>query len=225
MSAENLAAMFARADRIDVREGMVAYNRYRLMMFAISEHYDVSIDRVTAAFVAMSPNNDYVGNLRSLISVLEGRKRGLPAERITISTYRHCMLRALDYLSGAADFLASAAGLKIINFYHNILTPDNPRFVTIDGHICATWMGKRLTMKEAIVRKPGDYNEISDAIKGLAFRELILPNQYQAILWFARKRVMNVVYDPQLDLFTDPNDIWRTYRHISSIKPYEERNG
>lgn len=217
---ENLAKMFALADTIDRNEGKVAYVRYRDLMWEIAFEYKMELELVVAAFVSLSPNNDYLGNLRSLITLLDGIRDGKPLGRITCSTYRHCLERAYNYATRKRNFLAETTGQKILNFYHNIITPYDNRWVTIDGHINAVWLGlKSATMKQAILRKRADYAEVANAIKRLAFREYLLPNQYQAILWFTRKRVINRVYDPQLDLLSDP---WKVYRQIKDIRPYPE---
>lgn len=220
MSEQNLARMFALQDRIDREEGEKAYFRYRQVMAGLGEHYGVSIEKVTAAFCALSPNNDYTGNLRSLVSVLEGFARGWPAEKIVVSTYGHCKFRALSYVNGSASFTDSVKGLKITNFYNNVLYPEDNRWVTIDGHMCAAYRGERLTMKEAIVRGAREYRMIADATKKLAFEAFLLPNQYQAIVWFVRKRVLGIKYDPQMSLMVPADDVWRTLRNVSEIKPY-----
>lgn len=216
---DNLRQWFARADCIDIAEGVLAYPRYHQVMTDFSQCYDVPKERVVAAFVALSPNNDYYGNLRSLASVLHGVRTGKDWDKIVVSTYGHCKTRALQYVVGSLDFLTTARGHKIKNFYHNIITPTDNRYVTIDGHMSSIWNGKIQTMKEAII-KPHQYRVIADAVKLCAFEQFLLPNQYQAILWFTRKRVLRVRYDGQLALFSPRDDVWQTLRDVSKVLPY-----
>lgn len=223
MTEANLARMFERADEHDIAEGRMAYPRYRLVMVSFAERYQLPIERVTAAFVAMSPNNDYLGNLRSLVSVLEGHRLGLAPDKVAVSCYGHCKLRAFGYIRGSADFLSTVSGRKIRSFYHNILSPDDGRWVTVDGHVVCAWRDKNLTMKQAILRRRSEYDEIEHAIKRLAFGAFMVPCAYQAALWFARKRHANVIYDPQLKLFQARDDIWQTHRKLEEIQPYEVR--
>lgn len=220
MSKQNLKAMFERADAIDMREGLLAYQRYHQVMSDISLKFGSPIELVIAAFVALSPNNDYVSNLRSLVSVVTGIKNGLPLKDIKVSTYKHCRDRAFSYLKGEVDFISQVKGPKIINFYHNVLRPDDNRWVTVDGHICAAWRGKNLTMKEAIVRNKREYDNIAGAIKQLAFEQFMLPNQYQAVLWFTRKRIFNIKAKLQLGLFSPADDVWNTYHDINELRPF-----
>lgn len=223
MPEKELESLFERADGVDYVEGQLAYVRYNMVMRSLAECYGVRIDRVVAAFCAMSPNNDYTGNLRSLVSVLDGYKRGLMFDDVQISTYRHCGQRAWSYVTGEVDFASTVGGLKITNFYWNILQPENVGYVTIDGHMCAAWRGTRATMKEAIVKSDRAYNEIAYAVKRLAFSRFLIPNQYQAIIWFVRKRVFEIKYDPQVDMFTPHDDLWRTQRNVKDIEPFPLR--
>lgn len=220
---ENLKAMFARADKVDLAEGLLAYQRYHRVIHDMAAHWGTFPDRTLAAFVALSPNNDYVGNLRSLASCLEGVMAGKPVENVKVSTYNHCRDRAYSYLLGRVNFLDDAKGLKIRNFYHNVLCPDSNLWVTVDGHICAVWRGERLTMKEAIVKGKHEYNEIANAIKRLAFSEFMLPNQYQTVLWFTRKRTLGIKVGSamQHDWLMPSDDMWKTYHNVDEIKPYK----
>ena len=197
MSERNLELMFERADDVDFEEGKLAYFRYNELMQRIARKYNYPLARVVAAFVSLSPNSDYTGNLRSLISLLEGIAAGVPCDQITVSTYKHCRDRAHAYVLADREFLKLTHGQKVLSFYHNVMTPEDNRYVTVDGHVVAAWRGQNLTMNEAILRKKRDYVEIADAIKRLAFRRYLLPNQYQAVLWFARKRSLGIRYDPR----------------------------
>jgi hypothetical protein len=215
----NLEKYFAMADSIDLEEGQNAYRRYHDLMLALSHRYDQPMDRVVAAFAALSPNNDYLGNLRSLVSVLVGLRDGVPDERITVSTYKHCRDRALAYMRGV-PFVTPERGLKILNFYYNILRPEDSGYITIDGHMVAAYRDEDLTMKEAICRSKSEYMMIAHDARINAFRNFLLPNQYQAIVWFARKRTLNIKYDPQIDIFAPRGDTWHISRNIAYIEPF-----
>jgi hypothetical protein len=221
--AKQLEAMWAKADRVDIDEGRLAYFRYHDVMCSIAAAYNVDLPLVIAAFCSLSPNSDYVGNLRSTISVLEGMRAGVPDECITVATYNHCKTRALSYLRGQRLFLGETKGLKITNFYHNVLSPEDSRWVTIDGHMVAIARGQNLTMKEAILKGSREYREIAHHVKAMAFALYMLPHQLQATLWFARKRIFNIKYDPQGSLFHGSTDQWRTLIDVSQLKPYANK--
>lgn len=218
-----LQVMLAQADQIDIDEGMLAYQRYHRVMLALSERFSVHPRRVCAAFCSLSPNSDYFGNLRSTVSVLDGIAKGKPAELITVSTYNHCKLRAIEYATGAKDFLRFTTGPKIRAFYMNILDPTDWQYVTIDGHMSAMWQDDpKMTMKEALLPLRV-YKEVQAAVQQIAFENFMVPNQLQAALWFTRKRLSRVVYDPQLSLFADKTDVWKTLVDVADLHPYDDK--
>ena len=222
-STTNLMNLLLMADATDRAEGALAYTRYHNMMRQMAELYDADFERTVAAFAALSPNNDYLGNLRSLATVLDANRRHIPPERVTVSTYGHCRDRAMKYLSGEAVFLDTVKGQKIRAFYRNIVDPQDPEPVTIDGHMVAAWMGQELTMKEAIIR-PRQYEHVADGVRRLAKLTGQIGNQLQATVWFVRKRVLKVRYDPQVGLFDWLDDnVWRTLVPLEELRPYPEK--
>jgi hypothetical protein len=222
MTAANLEALLAQADATDRSEGLLAYRRYHMVMTAMAQRYGTTVTKAAAAFCSLSPNSDYYGNLRSAVTVLHGVAYGWSLEDIQVSTYRHCLHRAYSYVAHDVDFLSVVKGPKITAFYMNVTNPEDERWVTVDGHMVAAWRGERLTMKEAIP-KTGEYRAISAAVKQLAFRNFMRPLEFQATLWFTRKRVLNIKADLQRDLLLPPDDVWQTVRDVERIQPYPRR--
>lgn len=221
-SADNLVRYLDMAHEDDVMEGKLAYGRYHSLMRDLSRRYGFPFENITAAFVSLSPNNDYIGNLRSLISLIEGVRDRRGFSEITISTYRHAGERAYDFLVGREPFLTKGRGLKISSFYRNIIDPNDMEPITVDGHISAAWQGiNRLTMKEAIVKTRGDYTRVADALRSLAADRGLIGNQAQAIIWFARKRLNGVKQTPQLDLFRPSDDFFSV--KIDDLRAYKRK--
>lgn len=202
MSYDHLRALLDKADAIDLRDGMSAYSTYNKVIHNFAQAYGAKFEPTLAAFCALSPQNDYYGNLRSLASVLHAVQHSLPIESVVVSTYSHCRNRAYAYLTGASDFLSSVKGLKIRAFYANILDPADPYPVTVDGHMVCAWRGINVPMKVASVRPP-EYDEIAHNVRELASELELIPNQLQAIIWLTRKRLEKIKYNPQLNLFGD----------------------
>ncbi len=214
--------MLDQADEIDQLEGQMAYCRYNEMMQRYADEYDFPLTGITAAFCSLSPNNDYVGNLRSLTSVLNGLNVGTPHDKIVVSTYNHCKDRAIKYLLGQEDFVTKTRGPKILSFYENILNPMCSEHVTIDGHMVAAYVGDpNMNMKEALVNK-SKYFEIVGLVKEIAKERSILSNQVQAIIWFTRKRIFNIKFNPNMDLFQDNSDIWKIIIPLDHLPGYGE---
>lgn len=214
-SVQNLTRLFERASADDIRDGRGAYQTYHRVIDEFARHYGTTFERALSAFVALSPNSDYQGNLRSLASVLMAARDGIPCQRVTVSTYKHCRDRAYSYVTGRRLFLVDAKGLKVRSFFLNILDPDDPRPVTVDGHICCAWRGVDAPMKQATVR-PSEYERIASGIRRFAKAKGMLPNQMQATLWMARKRLLRIRYEGQLDLFRDA-----IFVRPEDAKPYQ----
>lgn len=220
MSVDNILSVYSRADRIDLDEGMHAYVRYHESLKYYARFYSVKMPHVIGAFAALSPNNDYIKNLRSLVTLLEGMRRGAQVHGCTVSTYKACRDRAWCFLHGK-DFLETTVGKKTRNFYLNILNPYDYEPVTIDGHMACVYVGRRMTMKE-VVRSRFKYDEVAQAVRQAAYDIGILPNQLQATLWFTWKRINNVLYTgDQLDVFADrESNHWGTIVDPARIRPF-----
>jgi hypothetical protein len=218
MSLKNLRDLWAQADEMDISDGIHAYQRYHEVMKTIAAHFSTPLNMTTAAFVALSPNSDYLGNLRSLISMLEAKRQGFDYEDAIVSTYNACRARAALYLK-STPFLDHAKGLKTRAFYQNILEPTKPGPVTVDGYMYHAWAGTTGGMRDANITKK-IYGQISEDISKLARQHGYLPHETQAILWFARKRINGVVYSGQLDLFGADLGFQKTTFSVEEIKPY-----
>lgn len=223
MTIQRLISFYEGSTVADREEGKRAYFRYHEIMRDFAGHYGVPVDWTTAAFVALSPNNDYLGNLRSLASVLTAVRDGVPFDRVTVTTYRHCGRRAYGYASGSMDFLSTVKGPKIRAFYFNIVEPWDNRHVTIDGHMSCIWRGCDLTMRHAVVKSKREYNHIAEAMKTAAASVGLLPNQFQATLWLYRRALLGLHVDKQLSIFNQ-DDHGGTVYQPGEIVPYAMRD-
>jgi len=215
----NIENVLAKVDATDRKEGLVAYQNYHDLMKSIADYYRTGFVQTVAAFVSLSPNNDYKGNLKSTATLLYGINAGTPLNKIKTSTYRHCLHRAYDYVVGNKDFLVETKGPKIRNFYCSILAPKDKQYITIDGHMHNIWFGKARNMKAAMV-KSGQYDIIANDFKKVARRNGLIPNQLQAMLWFTWKRINRIVYNPQYRLGCS-DDFWGLKISPEEIGRYE----
>jgi hypothetical protein len=217
-SQRNIKRVLDLADSVDIDEGRLSFFRYHEVLRNMSAHYGVDFQTTVAIFCALSPNSDYRGNLRSTASVIAGHLAGIDRDRIRVATYNHCRDRAFEYLNGTS-FLATVRGPKIRSFYLNIINPMDPDPVTIDGHAVNIWRGRRKNLKSVV----GDfrYKHVAGEYRDVARRVGLLPNQVQAITWFAWKRIHRILYPgEQLKLFGDPGDRWETLADPASVIPF-----
>lgn len=207
------------ADACDMAEGIASYWRYRALMERLADFYRAPLPTVCAVFAALSPSNDYIGNLRSTVTLLRAFNEGRPVERQATTTFYHCQVRAWSYLHGVS-FLDTVRGKKIRSFYLNILEPDDPHPVTVDGHGVSAWVGARLRMSE-VANSKWSYEKVAHDFRAEAFRQFMLPSQFQGVLWLTWKRVNRILFDGQRDLFLPPDD-WKFNLAVESILPFEE---
>lgn len=205
----------------DLEMGLRAYPAYRETLRGMADFYGTPFVATVEAFVALSPNNDYHGNLRSLASLLRAWHEGRGSDWI-ISTYNGCGTRAWSYLTGEVSFLDTVKGRKITAFRHNILYPETSRLVTVDGHMVAIGHGKKLNMKQAnfALREGNTYDDVQATILGLRRKAKLPIPAIQATLWTWRKRTQRIRFDGQIDMFTGTTN-WDGVIPPDKILPYD----
>lgn len=224
MSISNIEKVFRLVDNIDRKEGLKAYSRYHTTLRHIAETHGVGFVQVVAAFAALSPNNDYKGNLRSLKTLVVGYAQKTPVENLVVSTYNECKIRAWAYLTGERDFLMETKGPKTRAFYYNIVKPTDEKHITIDGHMANIYVGEVRNLKTA-AKLGFPYAQIAKDYIWVAKRHSLIPNQLQAMLWFTWKRINNIVYSPQMSLLQPKDDVWGLKVKSGNIIPFEVLDG
>jgi hypothetical protein len=212
MSVDNLLRVWDQADFTDYAEGMLAYSRYNRTLARLAKTYQFPLESVVGAFAALSPNLDYLNNLRSTVSLLRGSER--------TAGYGACRDRAQRALRGE-HFLTFTRGPKTRAFFQNIMDPSDPAPVTIDGHAYCAWVGRRMTMR-AVVDTPWRYEDVADGYREAANRIGVLPCQFQAVLWFAWKHINGILFRPQMHLFRQ-HDQWGLDLRPSDIRDFHSQ--
>lgn len=221
-SRKNILDVLDAADAVDINEGRLAYFRYNEVLRNLASYYDVPFPDAVAAFAALSPNNDYLGNLRSTATLLKWF-RSVPVDRIICTTYNGCRNRAATYLTGTS-FLGTVKGKKIRAFYSNILNPLGSAAVTIDGHAVNVWRNHRVNLQKVAAKNfRWKYDVVAAEYVRVAEDVGLLPHQVQAITWFAWKRINKILYPGrQFELYRDASsDFWKTIVDPESIATFD----
>src|ERR1700679_431044 len=190
-----ILGVYSLATKEELRNGATAYRGYHQTMCNFSEAYGFSIRQVAGVFAALSPVNDYLGNLRSMKSMLDGVRDKLPVEAITVTTTHRNRKNAFEIAHGANPAFV-LKGRKTWNFFNNIAYPDDADFVTIDRHALSALLGHR-----SMDGRVTDYDAVARDYKRAAQLKGVLPNVLQSSCWFAYKRLMRIVYDDHPDFF------------------------
>lgn len=220
----NVLDLWETVSAEDRERALGIYPMYRDMLLNWAKFYGFGIVPTVEAFAALSPNNDYHGNLRSLSAVMFAEASNTPLDQVTVSTYRACALRAASYLNGSVSFLDTVRGLKITCFRHNLLYPRSSRRVTVDGHMIAVYLGKKnMTMKDAQfhLKSAKHYQEMESVYRRAADKTGMPPPAFQAALWLARKTQNEIKISTQADLFLGGETAWEGVLRPEDYPPYQ----
>ena len=142
--------------------------------------YGISVIKVAGIMSALSPNNTFKSNIKSLEAFLK------TGGNCKVSTYGMQKEKALTIYNSHAnigieevkDILGDGkkSGFKTRAFFDNIVRPSESQEVTID-----LWMIRWAGLEGSLT--PKRYREISQKVVELANSLNLLPHQVQAKLW------------------------------------------
>ena len=202
----NLVKIWEQASQQDIDVALASYPKYRQITGDVATKYGFPTLIGAAVFVALSPNNDYWGNLRDTDTLLAATAAGIKLEDFHVSTYGNNKRKAWLIAHGG-DPNELIVALKTSNFFHNIADPTDPRYVTIDGHMHNIWFGKRVPIQsknpEARVVKVDNqlYYTIANGIKAFAIDHGLIPCQMQGVLWQTWRRIHAIRTPAQLEMW------------------------
>lgn len=182
----------------DMRLGAGAFERYNQILKMLAASTDHSIEATCGVFSALSPNNAYLGNMRDAASMLRAHRDGRAIDSFKVNTYGANKRKAWAIAAGA-DPLAEITADKTRNFYLNLLDPNDPHPVTIDGHMFNIWNGSKKPLKsrdplKRIERIAGRlYRNVADDLRKVARKRGMIANQVQGVLWITWRRLNNVI--------------------------------
>lgn len=188
----------------DITLGVEAFPKYNRIMSKLADHCGTTTRTAAAVFSALSPNNDYHGNLRDAHTLLKAHKQGKSIDQFSVSTYGHNKRKAWMIVNGI-DPLKLIIAKKTRNFFLNITDPNDPQPVTIDGHMVNIWRGKRENLVG--LKFPHSlYDVVADGVRLVAQERGLIPCQVQGILWMTWRRMYGIKTSDQLELW-DPDII------------------
>lgn len=187
MAVNHLQCVFDQATTFERNEGLVAYEKYKELTSRIANDTGFDSDTGHAVFAALSPNNDYHGNLRDCRRLLSGVATGLKHDQVRCSTYNQNKLKAWRIANGSRP-LSELLGTKTRSFYQNIANPSDPYPVTVDGHMVNCWRGITVPLRQV---KMNDrvYADVAREIRVLARHVGIVSSACQAIIWYTHRRL------------------------------------
>lgn len=219
---DNILSVLKQSTVAEIDGGKVAYSDYNRVMRDVAHRYLVSSSRVTGVFCALSPNSDWMGNLRSMITLVKGYREGWPEEDVTVTTYNSNRAKAWRLVQGE-PFCEVYKGLKVNNFYRSIRSPQSPDHVTVDGHMANVARNQQNGMWYSGLND-SEYRRVKDCFQLVAYRNNILPSQLQGILWFTWKRIHAIKAPSTVEMFDREFNAMRPYLDTSVIKPFPRKS-
>ena len=185
MGKENLERVMDQATRWDIETAEAAWFRYQRIVGQIAWRHGRTMIVGAAVFAALSPNNDYLGNLRDTARLLAAHAQGLTVDDFGVSTYHNNKRKAWRIAQGEQP-LDLIVFPKTRSFFLNIVDPANPEPVTVDGHIFNAWTGERIPLVSAAQKlRHGLYDTVADDIRQIGAERRMIPNVVQGIIWYA----------------------------------------
>ena len=157
---------------IELDSGRVWYDEAHAYAVGLSEEFGVDLSKVCGVIASLSPLKEWGLNKRIAKQFLEGKR----------NVHTKLQVRKAEWILEGREIELCLGGLKTINFFHNILSPDNKGFVTIDSHM--HWM-----YKEYPSLTPKKYNLIKTDFINYANQTNQVGCVVQACAWLVVKRI------------------------------------
>lgn len=197
-NVQNLISVYQESNQDERAHGLIAYSNYRTRISdlalgcGLDPYNDPShLSKAVGVFCALSPNNDERGNFRDMGTVIRAFFKGHDRGSVSVSSYGWSLAKAWEILEGK-DAYVTLNGRKTQNFYLCIMDPEDRGPVVVDGHGYSAWAGTRYLMREVNITTRV-YKEVADDYRHAASYVGLVPSQFQATLWFAWKRIHNVL--------------------------------
>lgn len=201
MSKENLERVLENVSQADWEIAGQAWFRYNKIVGGIAERCNFTTRTGAAVFAALSPNNDYLGNLRDTARLLIAAEAKMGLSDFKVSTYGANKIKAWQIAHGTEP-LDLIIAPKTRNFFLNVADPTDPNPVTVDGHIFNAWCNRRVPLNSADMKGVSKhYDTVADAIREIGLERRLLPNMVQGLIWYCWKRMHNIRISGQMEFW------------------------
>lgn len=177
-AVDNLTLATSRAQKELLNPTTAArwYHRQHELLAALADSTGVPLPTVVGIFAVLSPAVDPNRNLFLALQMIGSDDCSHPHGR-QIS-------KARAILNGADISANLGQGLKVRNFYRNLMEPDRRGAVTIDRHAYDVAVGvARGDQERKVLDRRGGYVAIASAYRTVARWIGLAPHELQAMLW------------------------------------------
>lgn len=171
---QQLDAVIKQATPENIIEGKAWYFQAREFCKGLSIEFNVELEKVVGIVSALSPQKRWELNKKIAKDYLQGKK----------NIHTKTQVSKCDWIMRGDDIEQCLGGLKTINFYHNILNPEDSRWCTID-----TWMLK--IFNESPKVNPKHYNQLKQVCIDYSTQIKWVTSTTQAVAWIVQRGTAN----------------------------------
>lgn len=169
----NILDVWGEATDAQMFEGRLWYHHAHSLACTVG-NWDVR--KGSGIIAALSPQKSWVINQRLALATLTGVVSGQTGDAVS---------KTERIMNGEDPAVVLPEGKKTWHFFHNILTPDDPRFVTIDRHAfrvaSSEWDNGSPKITSTV------YREMVRAYQQAARILRVVPSTVQATTWLVAK--------------------------------------
>lgn len=173
----------ALAAKWEKLESMKWYPQAHDFAVYLSKEYHITVEQAAAVISVLSPGNNWDRNMTDADLVCQAWKN--EDYDVQVGTYRPQLMKAWNILTNGARWsnsemeaaISQPTAKKTRSFYHNILDPKDPRYITIDR-----WILRALGLWTNSTT-PRLYALGETAISEVAQEKGVVPCILQAFVW------------------------------------------
>lgn len=167
---QQLDSVIKQATPKEIEEGRLWYRKAREYCVQLSEEFGVELEKVVGVVAALSPQKRWDLNKRIAKEYLQGKR----------NIHTKVQISKCDWIMRGDNIPKCLGGLKTVNFYFNILNPDDPNYCTID-----LWMIR--IFNETPKLTPKKYNELKQVCVDYSKQIQWVTPTTQAVAWIVQR--------------------------------------
>lgn len=168
---QQLDSVVKQATPEQINEGVIWYQKAHEFCKELSEEFGVEFNKVCGIVSALSVQKSWSVNKRITRDYLMGKR----------NIHTKCQVSKCDWIMRGDDIEKSLGGLKTVNFYHNILNPEDSNWATID-----LWMLR--IFNERPKPTPKQYNQLKQVCIDYSKQIQWVTPTTQAVAWIVARQ-------------------------------------
>lgn len=177
----NIEEVFIQSTSSVFKEAKLWYPTARNYAMDFSQEFNIPFVKCCALISVLSPQKEWFHNLQLTKDFLKSGGRKARHTSVQIQKARDIY----NFVGNYKELDTIIGGRKTVNFFHNIHSPSNPMWVTIDTHMIEVCMGNFDRSKLTV----NQYDFLAEILKNQAKVHNLASSEYQSILWLTWKSI------------------------------------